>query len=144
MNILLAFSKVGSLLLLEDLQSLADTPPPAVIEPIPTTTPGKALKGKKKVETVEVSPVVNQSNRPEIASEYWLQQIREKSSVRGEVSTAHRILVGERDNSLQRYATHMTTMIDENKVYYGKILQQEDSWNERWRTQVEMLKQGNL
>lgn len=38
----------------------------------------------------------------------------------------------------------MTTMIDENKIYYGKILQQEDSWNERWRTQVEMLKQGNL
>jgi hypothetical protein len=77
-----------------------------------------------------------------LVPESWVQMVRQKSSVRGEVSTAHRLLVNERDHSLERFSTQLTSLVEENKVYYGKILQQEDSWNQRWKTQVEMLKQG--
>ena len=129
-----------------DLQAIAPPAPPPSVETQPAATPkAPAAKGKKKAETVApVVPVAPQSSRPELVPESWVQMVREKSSVRGEVSTAHRLLVNERDHSLERFSAHLTKLLDENKVYYGKILQQEDSWNQRWRTQVEMLKQGNL
>jgi hypothetical protein len=139
-------SKMEPLILPEDLQSIAPAPaPPPPVEQ-PTKTPAKATKGKKKAEP-EPAPAAAVSSQPaglELVPQSWIQQIRDSSSVRGEVSTAHRLLVNERDHSLQRLSSHLASLIDENKVYYGKILQQEESWSDRWRTQVEMLKQGNL
>lgn len=139
-------SKAEPLILLADLQAIAPPAPPPSVETQQAATPkAPAAKGKKKAETVApVVPAVPQSSRPELVPESWVQMVREKSSVRGEVSTAHRLLVNERDHSLERFSAHLTRLLDENKVYYGKILQQEESWNQRWRTQVEMLKQGNL
>jgi hypothetical protein len=146
-------AKAEPLILLADLQAIAPpVPPPVEAQPVAATPKAPAAaKGKKKAEPVKkaeslaaVAPVAPQSSRPELVPESWVQMVREKSSVRGEVSTAHRLLVNERDHSLERFSAHLTGLVEENKVYYGKILQQEDSWNQRWRTQVEMLKQGTL
>ena len=72
------------------------------------------------------------------------RQLKQRSAVRAAVSTGHRLLVSERDVSLENFTTHVSHAISENKLYYGKILQQEESWSERWRGQVEMLKAGNM
>ena len=125
---------------LDDLLLLS--PPPAVEEPPSTSAPVKG-KGKKK-EVVEEIPVDLPPARPPLVSDDWKEKVKANSSVRGAVSTAHRLLVSERDAGLQGYTQHMSTLINENRIYYGKILQQEDSWNERWQCQVNMLKQGNL
>jgi hypothetical protein len=132
------------LMTLEDLQVLAP-PPPVVEEPLVAAASAKgkpAAKGKHVA--VEEPPADLPPVRPPLVSDDWKAKVEGLSAVRGAVSTAHRLLVSERDAGLQGYSTRMLSLINENKIYYGKILQQEDSWNERWQMQVEMLKQGNL
>mmetsp|Transcript_117 Transcript_117/g.213 ORF Transcript_117/g.213 Transcript_117/m.213 type:complete len:1180 (-) Transcript_117:42-3581(-) len=131
-------SRAEPYLRVEDLQEHAPAPVKQVEEEVPAK--GKKKDAKKAEQPVEEAPPA----RPQLITDTWVATIRENSSVRGAVSTAHRLLVSERDAALERYARHMTTLIDENKIYYGKILQQEASWNDRWKGQVEMLKQGNL
>lgn len=130
------------LMTLEDLLLLAP-PPPLIEAPVPTSTPGKGkpVKGKP---VIEEPPANLPPARPPLVSDEWRAKIEILSAVRGAVSTAHRLLISERDAALLGYCTRMLSLISENKIYYGKILQQEGSWNERWQGQVEMLKHGNL
>jgi hypothetical protein len=130
------------LLLLEDLNEL--NPPPPTPPPEAAPPPGKNQKQVKKKESMPDPPPIVAPSRPSVIPTAWLDQMKEKSGVKGEVSTAHRILVSERDASLDRFAHRILMLIDENRVYYGKILQQEDSWNERWKSQVQLLKEGKL
>ena len=131
------------LMTLDDLLILS--PPPSEEPPSEAAPTGKgAPKAKKGPAVAEPPPDPQPPTRPEIVSAKWKEKISTRSAVRGAVSTAHRLLVSERDSGLHGYCNHMLTLINENKLYYGKILQQEDSWNERWQCQVEMLKQGNL
>lgn len=137
---------VESLVLLPDLTKLS--PPPPVDEVVEDAKkkkppPPQSKKGKEVVVAVEEEKVAPPSTPPLIA-EAWIQEVKTKSAVRAAVSTGHRLLVSERDASLEKFTNHINVTVNENKLYYGKILQQEHSWNQRWRNQVDMLKAGEM
>lgn len=81
---------------------------------------------------------------PTLMPPSWLAVLKEKSAVKGLVSTAHRIVMTERDAAVVRFAQYLAGSLDEIRTDYDTILKQENSWNERWKRQVEMLRQGDL
>ena len=74
----------------------------------------------------------------------WAATLTENSAVKGLVSTAHRIVVTERDAAVARFAQYLAACLEEVRTDYDTVLKQENSWNERWKRQVDMLRQGNL
>jgi hypothetical protein len=73
-----------------------------------------------------------------------MQRIKDSSSVEGLVSSAHRIILEERANALAKYLQYLHTFFHDVREEYSTILKQEQSWIERWKRQVDMLKQGKV
>merc|ERR1711939_696663 len=122
----------------EDIAAAMKTIEPE--SPVAAAAAAKSTKGK-------ASEKVKDSPPPETPTSFvpasWVQSIAEKTALRGSVTTAQRILIAERDQSMENFATFVQSLIEENVSMYGSILSQEDSWHERWKRQVEMLKAGN-
>ena len=140
-RLLSTLREVEGLVTLNDLQKLS--PPPPVEEEDPKKPPAKKPAKKGKNESTEEDDVTPPPPPPMIPED-WVNEITNNSAVRAAVSTGHRLLVSERDASLESFTNHVGQSIAENRLYYGKILQQEESWCERWRSQVTMLKSGNM
>jgi len=73
----------------------------------------------------------------------WLQNISERSCVNGLVSSAHRIVIAERDAAINRFITDLQHYVDGNTKYFDKLLSEEISWSNRWNRQVNMLKHNS-
>jgi hypothetical protein len=116
-----------------------------VQEPDPATAvgakkaPAAKVKKTESTDTAGAPPAV-----PPMIPDAWIEKVKSESTVRALVTTAHRLIISERDAALLSYTRHIKAIIEENKIYYQNILQQEDSWNQRWRSQVNMLRQGDL
>ena len=142
-RLLITLRDVEGLVTLNDLQTL--TPPPAVEEEVPLKkAPPKKSAKKGSVKDLTEEENTGPPSRPALIANDWVNDLSTNSAVRAAVSTGHRLLVSERDASLENYTNHTSKAIEENKLYYGKILLQEGSWSDRWRSQVEMLKSGNM
>lgn len=118
----------------------------AVTSAAPTAAPVVDKRDAKKAAAPAkgAPPVVEAVVPPSLMSPSWMSVLKEKSAVKGQVSTAHRIVISERDAAVVRFAQYMAGCLDEIRTDYDTILKQESSWNERWKRQVEMLRQGDL
>lgn len=126
--------------LIPNLEQLLGPPPSAA--PVAAAPPAKgAAKGKKPDPKDTPPPVVE---KPSLVPDTWVQRLATESAVRGQVSTAHRVLISERDAVTKRFVKHLQQALDELRRKYDLILSQEKSWSERWDRQVQMLRQGNL
>lgn len=139
-RLLVTLRDVEGLVTMTDLLKLS--PPPPVVEDDEAKKKPPPKKGSVKDLTEDNDSGPPPS--PPLVPEPWVQEIKDDSAVRAAVSTGHRLLVSERDASLEKLTDHVGNAIGENKLYYGKILQQEGSWSERWRAQVDMLRAGNM
>jgi len=77
-------------------------------------------------------------------TEEWANNIREETTVRAMVSTAHRALVNERNRSITQYLSALDDVVLELSEKFAMLLKQECSWSERWQRQVGMLRNGNI
>ncbi|KAJ1434442.1 hypothetical protein B484DRAFT_289204, partial [Ochromonadaceae sp. CCMP2298] len=111
-----------------DPKDTAAAPPPG--------SPDKGKKGAPKAPPSEAAP--------SLLSDAWGQALREKSAARGLVSTAHRIVVAERDAAVARFTQYIGATFEEVRADYDLVLRQEVSWIERWNRQVDMLRRGNV
>jgi hypothetical protein len=73
-----------------------------------------------------------------------LNALKEYSSVRALVSSAHRNVINERDRCVDSFSSTVIDGLHQVRDSYALILAQESSWNERWRRQVDMLRKGNI
>ena len=54
-------------------------------------------------------------------------------------------MVSEPDATVEvKFAQYLAGSVEDLRADYDTILQQEASWNERWKRQIEMLRQGNM
>lgn len=117
------------------------TPEPEPEPAPPVDAKGKPIKPKKGKEP---APAPVEEVPASVLPPAYVAMLVKISSLRGNVSTAHRMLVNERDNSTGQYVQYLHALIEEFKEEYDMVLRQEASWNERWRRQVGMLRQGAL
>jgi hypothetical protein len=101
-------------------------------------------KDAKKAPAKGAAPPETPAVAPSLLPPSLVTALTEKSSVKGLVSTAHRIVVAERDAAVQKFAQFLAGCLEEIRADYDTILKQETSWNERWNRQVQMLRHGNL
>jgi hypothetical protein len=101
-------------------------------------------KDAKKAPAKGVAPPETPVVAPSLLPPSLVTALTEKSSVKGLVSTAHRIVVAERDAAVLKFAQYLAGCLEEIRADYDTILKQETSWNERWNRQVQMLRHGNL
>lgn len=101
----------------------------AAVEPAKKGAPPK--KG-------EPAPVV-ETEAPTLVSKHWKETLATSSSVKGAVTTAHRIVIRERDAALAAYTKKLEIAIDEIQKTYSVLLVQEASWIQRWVRQVKSL-----
>jgi hypothetical protein len=134
--------------LVPNISELASPPPPPSDKPpedVGKVAKGKATpapaaaKGKGGAPVVEVP-----TEKPSFVPNAWVDNVNKSSSIKGNVSTAHRVVVLERDLSVEKYKEVLQASIDYIRSYYDTVLSQEDSWGNRWNSQVETLRQGNL
>lgn len=123
---------------------LADAPAaPVQPPPVDKAATGKAAavaKGKKN-EPVAPPPVVE---KPSLVSTAWRDQLLAESALKGEVSTAHRVLMSERDLAANKFVKNLKRMLDETRARFQQLILQESGWSERWDRQVHMLRKGNI
>ena len=100
----------------------------------------KAKKGKKK----EPEPEPETTEKATMFPQTWVDATKAESSVYASVSTAHRALVAGRDAAFDHFVIGIREVLETLRQRYDVVLQQEKSWMERWRRQVEMLRSGNL
>jgi hypothetical protein len=81
---------------------------------------------------------------PALIPPSWAAVLKEKTAAKGQVSTAHRIVVNERDAAVALFTQYLAGTFEDVRGDYDTVLRQEASWNERWRRQVEMLRHGDL
>jgi hypothetical protein len=117
----------------------AITPSSAVAAPV---VPDK--KDAKKAPAKGAPPLEVPAAPPSLLPPSLATALTEKSAVKALVSTAHRIVISERDAAVARFAQHLAGTLEELRADYDTVLRQEGSWNERWKRQVEMLRHGNL
>jgi hypothetical protein len=84
------------------------------------------------------------SEQKSLLTTEWVEATQSKSTVHGAVSTAHRILINERDTAIQNFCAQLADSFFEIRETYGTLLEHEKSWLERWEMQVEMLRSGDL
>ena len=101
-------------------------------------------KDPKKAAAAKNAPPPEPAAPPSLIPPSWAAALKEKSAVKGLVSTAHRIVVSERDAAVVKFAQYLAGSVEDLRADYDTILQQEASWNERWKRQVDMLRQGNM
>ena len=116
----------------------AEEPEPVVVDT------GKKPDKKAKSKAPAAAAVVEVEAKASLLPEAWIAQLKKKTAIRGLVSTAQRSLVNERDVAVGQYEKFIHTLLEDLKEEYDLVLRQEDSWNERWRRQVGMLRTGDL
>jgi hypothetical protein len=79
-----------------------------------------------------------------LMDEGWIEATKESSVAHGAVSTAHRVLVTERDGAMSSYSEMLADRLFEIRATYTGLLDSEASWLARWETQVAMLREGGL
>jgi hypothetical protein len=110
---------------------------------VATTAAVPDKKGSKKASTDKNAPVtVVEAPKPSLLSSSWTALLTSRTTVKGEVSTAHRIVMNERDEALSKPNAYISDCFLEIRHHYDSVLAQERSWNERWARQVEMLRRG--
>ena len=124
----------------KDLTGSDEAPPPVV------AAPADAKKGAKdkKPDKNAPAPAPTPTTPPSLIPTPWMRKIKDSSSVEGLVSSAHRIILEERANALAKYLQYLHTFFHDVREEYSTILKQEQSWIERWKRQVDMLKQGKV
>lgn len=98
-----------------------------------------AKKGGK--DTAVSEPAVGP---PSLLPDPWQEKVRTLSETEALVSSAHRIVINERTQAIQRYTGYLREILEDVKEQTSTLLTQEESWNARWDRQVNMLKQGQL
>eukprot|EP00981_Chlorochromonas_danica_P015535 scaffold13008_cov159-Ochromonas_danica.AAC.2 len=101
----------------------------------------KAPPAKKGADKNAPPPV---AARPSLLPTPWLERLKESSAVQGLVSSAHRLVIQHREESLMKYVNYVDACLQTVRQDYGLVLQQEESWRQRWRRQVEMLRNGQV
>eukprot|EP01040_Poterioochromonas_malhamensis_P004946 gene4946-5306_t len=123
----------------------------------PSTTPNEVAdagakgKGGKSAPPAKKGSEKNQpasalnaaTANPSLVPQVWIEKMKEISLVEGLVSSAHRVVIEERILAIQRYAEFLKHFFSFMRDEFNRILKQEESWNERWKRQVEMLRSGN-
>jgi hypothetical protein len=102
--------------------------------------PSKKASDKGSAAVNQAAAVASQS--PSLVPTVWMEKMKELSVIEGLVSSAQRVVIEERLLSIQRYQEFLKYFFGFMREEFTKILKQEESWNERWRRQVEMLRQG--
>lgn len=104
-----------------------------------------AKKGGATDKAAAVVPaIVVEAPKPSLLSSSWTISLASRTAVKGEVSTAHRIVMEERDVAISKLNAYMSDCFVEIRHHYDSVLAQEKSWNERWARQVEMLRRGTI
>jgi hypothetical protein len=100
----------------------------------------KAAAKDKKPADKKGAEIKEESVKPSVLPDVWLQKIKDGSSVECLVSSAHRIVLEERSAVIDKYLKFLDDYLSDVREEYTTILTQEHSWNERWKRQVDMLK----
>jgi hypothetical protein len=74
----------------------------------------------------------------------WAEEIRSKSSINAGISTAHRLVIKERDEGIDKFSNTISKHIESIRSRCDRYLATEESWRERWNRQVNLLRQGDL
>lgn len=113
----------------------------------PTNEPAAAGGGDKnkkappaKKGTEKGAALIAETATPSLVPQVWIDRMKEISLVEGLVSSAQRVVIEERILSLQRYTEYLKYFFSFMREEFSKIIKQEESWNERWKRQVEMLR----
>ena len=85
-----------------------------------------------------------ETESPTLVSKHWKSSLANSTAVNGTVTTAHRILIRERDAAIKQYTQKLATAIEEIRIKYSVLLTQEASWISRWERQVLGLKKGGI
>ncbi len=127
----------------ESAQDLvAGAAPPPKDAPTEEEPPAKGKKGGKKGKEPEPEPEAD--GPPPLLPKEWIDATVTNSVVHGNVSTAHRTLIKERDAALQTFAASLNGHLREVRERYASLLGAENSWLSRWKNQVGMLRSGDL
>jgi len=124
--------------------------PPA--ETIATTAAVPAAAGKKapppkkgdKAAAALANATPSPSSVPSLIPTSWVDKVCEDSIVEANVSSAQRVLVEERTQSMQNYLSYLQETLQDVRDDYSLLIKQEESWNERWKRQIEMLRNGTV
>eukprot|EP01038_Epipyxis_sp_PR26KG_P008846 gene8846-11937_t len=127
--------------MVSDLGSIQNDFPPAVQVSDSSTTNQKGTKKGAPSSTIVDTTV---TSNPSLVHPVWVDDITGKSQVRGLVSSAHRILLNDRDEAVACFYDYLNETVSEIREEYDLILKQEESWLERWNRQVQMLSKGNI
>ncbi len=111
-----------------------------------TDNSGKDKKDDKKLAKKERDKNAPPATaiKPSLIPTPWLERLLERSSVQGLVNSAHRTVIQYRDEGLNQYLAYMSKFLKDVREDYQQILQQEESWTQRWQRQVAMLRQGKI
>lgn len=138
------------LLIVKEVESLVQPREEKKVEAVvsaPVATKGKKVKEDPAVVAAALAKAeadALEAKNPSLISSDWQTKAAAASAVTGGVSTAHRVLMVERDEMVAKYCRALQVAFDDVKNKYGSLLQHESSWNERWKRQVKMLRKGNL
>eukprot|EP01033_Poteriospumella_lacustris_P001787 gene1787-1294_t len=104
--------------------------------------PAKPASAKKKggAEADAAPP----TSPPSLLPDVWQDKVRTLSETEALVSSAHRLVIQERTQAIQRYTEFLQEVLQEIRESTTTLLSQEQSWNERWDRQVEMLRRGSV
>lgn len=104
--------------------------------------PAKPASAKKKggAEADATPP----TSPPSLLPDVWQDKVRTLSETEALVSSAHRLVIQERTQAIQRYTEFLQEVLQEIRESTTTLLSQEQSWNERWDRQVEMLRRGSV
>lgn len=101
----------------------------------------KKAAAPKKPDKNAPPPV---TGKPSLLPLPWIDKLKESTAVQGLVSSAHRSVMQYRDEGLSTYLTHLGDLLATVRADYGLVLHQEHSWTQRWKRQVDMLREGKL
>jgi hypothetical protein len=135
--------------IVKEVESLVQPPEEKEVEPVVDAPVAKGKKVKEDPAVVaaalaKAEAEALEAKNPSLISSDWLTKAEKESSITGGVSTAHRVLMIERDEMVAKYCRALHVALDDVKNKYGSLLRNESSWNERWMRQVKMLRKGNL
>lgn len=123
----------------------AETLVPDLTVPEPVAAAAAAEPAKKGAPPKKGEPVpVVETEAPTLVSKHWKGTLASTSAVKGSVTTAHRILIRQRDEVVASYTRKLALAIEEIRQKYSFLLSQEKSWIERWERQVMGLQKGGV
>lgn len=106
----------------------------------PPAKPQSASKKKGGNEPADVAA----TSPPSLLPDVWQDKVRSFSETESLVSSAHRMVIQERTQAIQRFTEYLQDILSEIRETTTTLLTQENSWIERWNRQVEMLRRGNV